>query len=79
MLYLTRKIGESVIVNDEIEVTVVEVRGRAVKLGFVFPPTATVLRRELHERILAERAGALGSLPAEETVPLTTVHEPQKD
>jgi carbon storage regulator len=54
MLYLTRKIGESVVINDNIEVTVVEVRGKSIKLGFTYPPDATVLRRELHERIQAE-------------------------
>lgn len=62
MLYLTRKIGESVIINDDIEVTVVEVRGKSIKLGFTFPPEASVLRRELYERIQAEnRAAAAGS------------------
>ncbi len=37
MLYLTRKIGESVVINDNIEVTVVEVRGKSIKLGFTYP------------------------------------------
>jgi carbon storage regulator len=54
MLYLTRKVGESVIINDTIEVTVVAVRGKSTKLGFTFPPEASVLRRELHDRIRAE-------------------------
>jgi carbon storage regulator len=63
MLYLTRKIGESVIINDDIELTVVEVRGKAVKLGFTFPPTVSVLRREIYERIQEEnRAAASGSV-----------------
>ncbi len=57
MLYLTRKIGESVIINDSIEVTVVAVRGKSTKLGFTFPPEASVLRREIHERIRAEGGG----------------------
>ena len=48
MLYLTRKIGDAVVINDKIEVTVVEVRGRSVKLGFTFPEDATVLRKEIH-------------------------------
>ncbi len=55
MLYLTRKVGESVIINDDIEVTVVDIRGKSIKLGFTFPPEASVLRRELYERIQAER------------------------
>ena len=58
MLYLTRKVGDSVIINNNIEVTVVEVRGRSVKLGFTFPPEATVLRRELYEKIQAENRAA---------------------
>jgi carbon storage regulator len=65
MLYLTRKIGESVVINDTIEVTVVDVRGKSAKLGFTFPPEASVLRRELYERIQEEnRAAAQGALPA---------------
>ncbi|MSO74034.1 MAG: carbon storage regulator [Alphaproteobacteria bacterium] len=58
MLYLTRKAGQTVVINDAIEVTVVEVRGRAVKLGFTFPPEATVLRKEIHEKILQENIEA---------------------
>lgn len=58
MLYLTRKIGESVVINDEIEVTVVEVKGKSAKLGITFPEQATVLRREVYDRIQAENAAA---------------------
>ncbi len=59
MLYLTRKIGESIIINNDIEVKVVDMRGKIVKLGFDFPATATVLRQELHERIRNENRAAL--------------------
>ena len=58
MLYLTRKAGESVIINDDIEITVVEVRGRSIKLGFTFPPGVSVLRRELFEKIQKENLEA---------------------
>ncbi|MDX6749332.1 carbon storage regulator [Geminicoccaceae bacterium 1502E] len=51
MLYLTRREGEAVIVNNEIEVRVLGVRGRTVRLGFRFPPDTTVLREELFEQI----------------------------
>ncbi len=60
MLFLTRKVGESVIINDKIELTVVEVRGKSAKLGFTFPPEASVLRKEIHERIMQENAAAAG-------------------
>ena len=58
MLYLTRKIGESIIINNNIELTVVEVRGKTVKLGFLFPKDATILRKELHQKILEQNVAA---------------------
>jgi carbon storage regulator len=62
VLYLTRKVGETVVINDDIRVTVVEVRGRSIKLGFTFPPNVSVLREELYERIQDEnRAAAMAS------------------
>lgn len=61
MLYLSRKVGESIVINNSIELTVVEVRGRSVKIGFVFPPDATVLRKELYDKIMAENMAAAGS------------------
>jgi carbon storage regulator len=61
MLYLTRKIGESVVINEDIEVTVVDIRGKTIKLGFTFPASATVLRREIYERIQEENRAAAAS------------------
>ena len=58
MLYLSRKVGDSVVIDDQIEVTVMEVRGKSVKLGFTFPPGVSVLRRELFDRIQAENEAA---------------------
>jgi len=57
MLYLTRKIGDSIIINDDIEVTVVDVRGKSIKLGLTFPEDVSVYRHEVYERIQAEKAG----------------------
>ncbi len=56
MLYLTRKIGESIVINDDIEVTVVDVRGKSIKLGMTFPEDVSVYRREVFDRIQAEKA-----------------------
>lgn len=65
MLYLTRKLGESLVINDEIEVTLVEVKGKSAKLGLTFPRHATVLRREVYDRIQEEnRAAAAASADA---------------
>lgn len=63
MLYLTRKVGEAVIINHEIEVRVVEARGKTVKLGFTFPARASVLREEVFLEVeAANRAAADGDL-----------------
>ena len=62
MLYLSRKVGESIVINNTIELQVVEVRGKSVKLGFTFPADATVLRKEIHDKIMAENmAAAVGA------------------
>ena len=55
MLYLTRKVGESIVINDDIELTVVEIRGKSIKLGLTFPNDVSVYRREVYDRIQAEK------------------------
>lgn len=64
MLYLSRRVGEAVVINNAIEVRVVEVRGKSVKLGFVFPSDASILREEVHQemRRANEEAAAAGDL-----------------
>ena len=66
MLYLSRKLGESIVINNTVELTVVEVRGRTVKLGFTFPPEATVLRKEIYDKVMAENIAAAGSETSED-------------
>jgi carbon storage regulator len=67
MLSLNRKLGEAVIIHHDVEVRVVAISGKGVKLGITFPPEASVLRQEVVEAIkLANRAAArtAGALPA---------------
>lgn len=64
MLYLSRKVGESIIINNNIELTVVEVRGKAVKLGFTFPKEASILRKEIHQKVMEENLAAAASSDA---------------
>jgi carbon storage regulator len=47
MLVLSRKIGEQVIINDDIVVTVVSVKGNQVRLGFTAPMAVSICREEL--------------------------------
>ena len=51
MLVLTRKINESIIINDEVSVLVVEVRGDRVRLGIEAPKNVTVHRKEIYDVI----------------------------
>jgi carbon storage regulator len=60
MLYLTRKLDESVIINDEIEVKVIDIKGKTVKLGFEFPKSATVLRKEIYDKVVEQNKEAAG-------------------
>ena len=52
------------IINNEIEVRVIELKGSTVKLGFNFPPTATVLREELYQQIGKENESAANAASA---------------
>jgi len=51
MLVLSRKKNESIIINDHITVTVVEIRGDKVRLGIEAPKDVSVHRREVYEAI----------------------------
>ena len=51
MLVLTRRINESIVINDDVSVLVVEVRGDRVRLGIEAPKNVTVHRKEVHDVI----------------------------
>jgi len=51
MLVLSRKKNESIIINDNITVIVIEIRGDKVRLGIEAPKDVTVHRREVYEAI----------------------------
>jgi carbon storage regulator len=53
MLVLSRQTGERVIIDGNIEVTIVEIRTDRVKLGIVAPPEVAVHREEVFRRIVA--------------------------
>ncbi len=52
MLILARKKGEKIVIGRDIEVTVLEVRGDRVKLGFTGPAEVPIHRSEVHEKIV---------------------------
>jgi len=56
MLVLTREKDESIIIGDDIEVTIVDVRGDKVRLGINAPREISVHRKEIYEAIQREKA-----------------------
>ncbi|MDR2692791.1 MAG: carbon storage regulator [Chitinispirillales bacterium] len=58
MLILARKKGETIHINDDIVITVMETGDRLVKLGIRAPDAATVKRGEVYRQIMAEREAA---------------------
>ena len=58
MLILTRKRGQSIIVDGEIEVTLLQIQGDQVRLGITAPKRVTVHRKELLEQLRAENVEA---------------------
>jgi len=51
MLILTRRLGESITIGDDIKVVIVEIDGKQVKLGIAAPRNVEVYREELYEKI----------------------------
>jgi carbon storage regulator len=55
MLVLSRNLGERIIIGNNIIVTVLEIRGDRVRLGFEAPNDVPIHREELHRRMAAEQ------------------------
>ena len=58
MLVLSRQRDESIVIGDDIEVTIVDVRGDKVRLGITAPKHVSVHRREVYEAIQREKEQA---------------------
>lgn len=64
MLILTRRIGESVNIGDDIQITILGVRGNQVRIGIEAPQNVAVHREEIYERIKQERQAGTQSTEA---------------
>ena len=61
MLILTRRVGESVIIGEDVTVTVLGVKGNQVRIGINAPKNVAVHREEIFERIKSGRAAGDGA------------------
>jgi carbon storage regulator len=63
MLILTRRVGETVMIGDDVTITVLGVKGNQVRVGINAPKTVAVHREEIYERIKREQQGNVSERP----------------
>lgn len=61
MLVLTRKIGESIKINEDVKITVIDVKGKNIRLGIEAPKETKIYREEVFLRIKQENRSAATS------------------
>lgn len=74
MLVLSRQRDETIMIGDDIEITIVDIRGDKVRLGITAPISVPVHRKEVYEAIKRENLAAAGMKPEDLPKP-----SPRKD
>ena len=62
MLALTRKKGESLVINNNVEITVLEIRGDQIKIGINAPKDVPIYRKEVYLQIQEENKAAISTV-----------------
>lgn len=66
MLALSRKKGEALMINNDIEVTVLDIKGEQVKIGISAPKQVSIYRKEVYQQIQEANKEAAGNVAAAE-------------
>jgi carbon storage regulator len=78
LLILTRKIGEGIILGDDIRISIMEIRGKQIRIGIEAPANVVVLREEIYQRIQEENLRAAGVRDVDLTE-ITKIWKQKKD
>lgn len=62
MLVLTRKIGEAIVIDDNVKITVVQIKGKQVRIGVDAPKETKIHREEIYQSIQEENRAAMNSM-----------------
>lgn len=65
MLVLTRKLGESIAIDDHIKIVVVQIKGKQVRLGIKAPKETKIHREEVYQAIQDQNTEAAKSIPSD--------------
>ena len=87
MLILTRRIGETIMIGNDVSITVLDINGKQVRIGIDAPAEIKVHRKEIYLRIQQEEGGAahdddahnddnVGNQAIASATPVTTAHQP---
>jgi carbon storage regulator len=80
MLVLARRLNESIMIGDDIEVVIIDIKGDQVKLGIRAPKRVTVHRKEIYDEIRKENIAAVDSkLKPEELREISEIFKKGKD